>query len=428
MDRKYSFFSIQQLFEYKSDSLIMEKQNCRVQIEIKLFGIGKVFKFLYDNFYFVQLFFFIVSCAFFYFGLRIPMFLFLFFECFIIWCQYRAPLIDQERRENFTKWVDSAMVAEGGESCHFMNAMLEQCFEKMFPDSLSPYLCRLAEETCELYKPGFVTDLKFTAMTYGYKPPKFLQVISEQAKACQSAPNSVSMTWYCVFANNMTFQCDFKMFGIPIHLVMDDWVFYMPVQTIVESPEKNEFLNTPIITAVAFTYPEPLIVLHNNMWFNGFNFSLIPMCHYAFTQWFEASMAAMISFDEYMVWDWILNTYTFRHKTRTYSKLSEDLFKDIATLDTEKTPSYSRFSMPNDVVRRFDEKRKTDWERAYKTKVPPNEMLVMMAPPYQEENEPVFKYYEQKKPCSDVETQTENNIENGTENLNVQSEINLAQD
>ena len=384
----------------------MDENKNHVQIEIKLFGIGKVFQFIYDNFFLFQSFLFAISCFFCCFEIYIPMFLFLFFECFIIWCQYRAPLIDQQRREAFTKWVDSALVAEGGESCHFMNAMLDACFEKMFPDSFSPWLCDIAEWTLEGSLPGFVTDLKFTAMSYGYTPPKYLQVISDQAKACEDTPNSVTMTWYCVFYNNMRFACQFKMFGIPIHIVMDDWVFYMPVQTVIESPEENKFLNTPIITAVSFSFTEDLIVLNNNMYFNGFNFAKLPLVHYGFAKFFESNMAAMMSDGNCLVWDWILNTYTYRHKTRKYSKLSEDLFKDIATLDKDKTsPDYNRFSLPLDMVKAYDEKRKTDWDRAYKTKVPPNETLIMMAPPYQEENEPVFKFNPEVNQRSDVHTQ-----------------------
>ena len=385
----------------------MEEDKRRVQIEIKLFGVGKVFKFIYDNFYLLQVIIFFAACIFVFFGITLPMFLFLLMECFIMYCQYRAPITDLEKREAFTKWFDSALVAAGGESCQFMNSMLQICFEKMFPDSLSPWLCQTAKDMAEAYRPSGMTDLNFTAMSYGYKPPKFIQVVSEQAKACQANPNSVTLTWYCIFYNNMRFSCDFKMFGIPIHLVMDDWVFYMPVETTIETPEKNIFSHLPIITAVGFNFPERMKVLNNNIWVNGFNFAELPLVHYFFANAFEDFMASLMSDDNCMVWDWVYNTYTFRHRTRVHSLRSENLFKDIAILDEEKTSHYPRFSIPMSTLEKFDEKRKTDWDRAYKAqkKLAPNETLIIMTPPYQDENDAVFKFQLAKKPCADAEVQ-----------------------
>ena len=167
-----------------------EYEHKRVKVDVKLFGIGFILKFIYDYFDFIQHLFFIISCIFFYFGMKVPMFFFLFFECFIIWCQFKAPIIEEEKREAFTKWLDSAIVAEGGESCHFVNALLKESFEAIFPDLYSDYYCRLAESMIDGSLPDFITDLKFTCCSYGYKPPKFIQVTSDQAKAYQNEPNT----------------------------------------------------------------------------------------------------------------------------------------------------------------------------------------------------------------------------------------------
>lgn len=379
----------------------------RTKIEVKVYGLGLLVQFLYNHFYINQFILFVVGCFFYRLGFTFPLFIFIIIQGVCIWFQHKAPLVDAARRNAFNKWVNDSMFQNGSESCNFLNELLKKCWEKMLPDcfgdAITPYMDRAFGPVV----PFFVNYLHFTHFSFGYHPPKILQVVSDQAIASEQPANTITLQAAAVLANEIRTQCTFKLLKlIPCDLYFDDIVLYAPLRLIVESPEQNKFLNTSIITAIAFTAVEPLVLLHANIYFNGFNISKIPLVSYLIGLFVEYQANLIVSRGQCVVWDWITNNFTFRHLTRSSTLDSEDLFKGIATKN-KRFESLKRFSMPNDAVERYDETRKMYWERTQSAKLEPNERLINMDPPHGVETEPVFKYREVKKECVDKETQTQ---------------------
>ncbi|OHT01054.1 hypothetical protein TRFO_01609 [Tritrichomonas foetus] len=382
----------------------------RIKIDIKLYGIGVPLQFLYDHWFTSQIVFFIFSCFCYQWGWTFPLFLFVIIEGIMIWFQHKAPRIDAERRKAFNAWINDSIVQSGGESCNFVNSLLDMCFEKMLPDTFSNILCPIASRVFQQTVPFFINYLQFTAFSFGYTPPKILQVVSDQTQASKTPANSISLNGSFLFANEIRFACNFKILRlIPCTLVVKDIVLYAPVQLIIESPEENKFLNTSIITAIAFTATQPLVLLHANIYFNGFCVSKIPLANHLISLFVEHQANLLVSKGECVVWDWITNTFSFRHLSRSCTKVSQELFQDIATKDN-RFDAHTRFSLSNDTIQRYDETRKMYWERTNKAKLAPNEKLIQMAPPAGAETEPVFFYREEKKECVNISIQTQNNV------------------
>lgn len=381
----------------------------RTKIDHHVYGLGLLLQFFYNHFFFNQFCLFVVGCFFYHWGYTFPLFLFIIVQGICIWFQHKAPLVDAARRQTFNKWVKDSMIQAGSESCNFLNELLKACWEKMLPDSFGDSICPYADRAFANYVPFFVNYLHFTHFSFGYHPLRILQVVSDQTAASEQPANTISLQAAAVVANELRIQCTFKLFKlIPCDLYFDDIALYAPVRVIVESPEQNIFLNTSIITAIAFTAIEPVVLLHANIYFNGFNVSKIPLVGYLIGLFVETQANSIVSKGQCVVWDWITNSFFFRHLTRSSTQDSEELFKGIATKN-KRFESLKRFSMPNDAVERYDKTRKMYWERTKNAKLEPNEKLIQMDPPHGVETEPVFKYREEKNETTDKATQTPRN-------------------
>ncbi|KAH0794920.1 hypothetical protein GPJ56_001197 [Histomonas meleagridis] len=376
----------------------MEKElKDRIKIEIKYYGIGKVVYFIYNNFFLLRVLLFILGCLFLSIGVKLPFFIFFFIEIAVAWCRFKAPLIDQERREQFKKWVNESIVASGGESCHFANLLFENVYSKMITDTYSDFLCPIASSTLQGLLPFFVKNLNFTAISFGSNPPKLLQAVTEEPPF----PNSLSLQIATVLANDISLSCDFTIFRVPFTVVIKDIVLYAPVRVIIESPEHNVFSNTSVITSMAFTAVKPPIVLSANIYLNGFCINRIPMVMYLISIIAEHFISLILANGECIVWDWITNKLSMRHIKRPESALSYQLFHTIAD-KSKADKDYGRFSFSNDAIERFDETRKMYWERAQKTPLKPNEILLPMSPAHGNETEPVFPFYPERKESREV--------------------------
>lgn len=381
----------------------------RTKVQIKIYGIGSILNFLYNYFFFVQVVLFVVGCFCYRIGQTFPLFLFVIVEGVSIWFQYKAPLVDADRREAFTKWVNDSIVQSGSESCNFLNQLLKACWEKMLPDNFAESAMPIADRVFGAYVPFFINYLHFTNFSIGYSPPRILQIVTDQANTSETPSNSMTLQAAVLFANELRFRCTFKILRlIPCDLYADDIVVYAPLKLIIEAPEENKFLNTSIITAIAVTAVQPIRLLHANIYFNGFNASKLPLVRYLIGLFFERQANSLITNEECVVWDWITNTFSFRHTTRPWTSMSNELFSGIAT-ESKIFDKLTRFSMPNEAVQRYDETRKMYYERTYKVQLAPNEKLIQMSPANGAETEPVFFYREEKKESVDVEVQVDTN-------------------
>ena len=380
----------------------MEEYQNRVKIEIKYYGVGKLIYFIYNNFFLFRVFLFLLGCFFLSKGIMLPFFIFFFVEVLAAWCRFKAPLLDQDRREQFKKWVNESIVASGGESCHFANLLLENAYNKMLPDTYSSFLCPIASSTLQPLLPFFVKNLKFTAISFGYNPPKLLQAVTEEPPF----NNSLSLQIATVFSNDISLSCNFTIFRIPFTVVIKDIVLYAPLRVIIESPERNVFSNISVITSMAFTTVKPPVVLSSSIYLNGFLITRIPMVQYLLSIIIEHFISLILANGECIVWDWITNKISLRHIRRPESALSYNLFHTIAEKN-KFDQDYGRFSYPNDAIERFEETRKMYWERASKVPLKPNEILLPMGPNHGVETEPVFPFYEERKEYRNVATQSE---------------------
>ena len=377
--------------------------NGRVSFDRRLYGVGKFLQFCYDNFFWIRAVFFIVACLCLTFSFHLPMFLFVVSEGLFMWCQFKAPLIDQYNHEQFARWVDESMTMSGGESCNCLNAILEKCFESMMPDFFSDWYASQGTESLRRAAPGFVTDLEMTKFSWGYSPPRYLQILCEEKPPF---PGSAAFQFATVFTNEWSFEVVFKMFGLPCTVVFSDIVMYATIRAIVETPEENKFMYLQPITCVAYSAVKPFKLLSMKMHWNGFDVMKIPMLHRMFLNMGEATAYSCMGNGETFYCDWVTNEWKWRNLTRMHSDLSEDLFKDIAT-KTRTEVSPGRFSRPTKQLERWDETLKAYSERIAKTQLKPNEELVWMEPDPKAEIEPVFEFVEPKPPRVDAEVQVE---------------------
>lgn len=373
----------------------------RVKIEIRYFGVGKIIRFVYENFLLIRIVLFILSCFLLSYRIRFPFFIAALVELLTLWCKFKAPMLDRERREEFEKWVNDSITANG-ESCHFANVLFDSCYEKMLPDTFSDFLCPIASSTLQGLVPFFVKNLNFKAISFGSKPPKLLQAITEEPPF----NNSLSLQLATVLSEDISLEVDFSIFKVPFTFVIKDLVMYTDLRVIIESPEQNIFSNTSVITCMAFTMVNRPVVLSSNIYLNGFNLTRIPMAQYLLSLIFEHFISLILANGECVVWDWIRNNFSLRNISRPESALSNDLFSPIAQKSNLNT-KLGRFSLSNDVVARYDQMRKIYWDRTKNAKLKPNEMLLNMSPRNGQDTEPVFSFYEEKKETVDVATQIE---------------------
>lgn len=377
----------------------------RVKIEIRCYGIGRVLRFVHDYFFALRALHLALSCVLLALGIRLPFFAAALVEFAALWCRFRAPAADRERRAEFARWVNSSITANGGESCHFANVLFAGCYEKMLPDTLGESLCPLASAKLQSLLPSFVRNVSFTAISFGAEPPKLLQAITEKPPF----DNSLSLRMATVLSGSFSLEVSFSVFSVPITLVITNAVMYGDLRVIIEAPEKNVFLNTSVITCMAFTFEGRPTVLSADVYLNGFNLARIPMAQSLISLVFEHFISLVMANGECVVWDWIRNSFSLRNISRLETALSNRLFSPIAHKSSMNS-SLGRFSLPNEIVERYDQIRKINWDRARKAKLKPNEMLLNMSPRNGQETEPVFPFSEEKRETVDNGTQTEKDV------------------
>ena len=379
-------------------------ENGRVTFDRRVYGLGKFLQFIYDNFFAIRAVFFTIACLCLTFSFRLPMFLFVVMEGIFMWCQFKAPLIDQYNHEQFAHWVDESVVQSGGESCHCLNAILEKCFESMMPDFFSDWYASQGTDSLRRLAPLFITDVECTKFSWGYSPPRYIQILCEESPPF---PGSAAFQFATVFTNEWSFEIVFKMFGLPCTIVCSDIVMYATIRAIVETPEENKFMYLQPITCVGYTAVKPFKVLSMKLHWNGFDVMKIPMIHRVFLDMAEATAYNCMGNGEVFYCDWVTSQWKWRNLTRMHSDLSENLFKGIAVKHrTEVDPG--RFSMSAKQLARWDETLKAYNERIAKTKLNANEELVWMEPNPEAQIEPVFEFIEEKPPRVDIAVQVEN--------------------
>lgn len=323
-------------------------------------------------------------------------------EACVIWCRFKAPIIDRERREKFTQWRDQSILASGGESVHCLNVFLDHAWRRIFSQPTCDFAAKIFGDVLQDVSPFFITNLHVKNMTFGKKPVKILQIITEQP----IFDHSVQYDAKCVLSNDFYFEIHFKVFLIPITVTFTQPIGYAPLRFIIECPESNDYMNLPIITSIDVTALEKIILMSSVTYVNGFEATKVPMIAFLGHYTVEHVMEELIVNGEAVGWDWVTDGVKLRHMTRPCTSYSEKVFSPVAKMDpnTEKLP---RFSLPNSSIQRYEETRKTYWGRLNLVKLDPNEQYMYMSPEHGQPIDPVFPFREEQMPGKDAETQTE---------------------
>jgi hypothetical protein len=380
----------------------LDERGC-LTFDTQLYGIGVLFEWLYQHFFLIRATMFVVSIFLYSYVFPTLFWLFILLEIFYMWCQFRAPLIDRAKREAFTEWIDEALTASGGESCHVLNAFLEQAYELMLPDYYSDWYCDLCTPLLRKVFPAIFKDVHAAKYTLGYRPSTVLQLHVEDNPPF---PGSCSFWAPTVFCNETAFQWGFTIFGVKFTIVMTNVVSYGPIRFMLETPEETQFLNTAPVCAMGYTAPGNLKVLTATVYVNGFNTSKLPIVHYLWILYYEWLWRCMMGNGICHINDWITNTWRFRHISRYCTEGSEKLFKDIAT-EHPNHPVMERFSRGPGELRRWDERAKVFYDRIKQAQLAPNEEIIWMNPYPESELEPVFAYTEPRPPMTWADTQTD---------------------
>jgi hypothetical protein len=377
----------------------------RHHLDTHLYGIGKFLEYIYQHFFVIRSCLFLVSIFAFSFGVRFLLWIFVFIEILILWCQFKAPLIDRSRREAFTKWVDESLVTSGGETCGALNAFLSKAYELMLPDYYSFWYTDICNGAFQSIMPSWIQNFQFTKFLFGYRPCRVLQIMAEEEPA---HPHSLSFIASCVFLNEIAMEWTFTMFGFDFTFVLTDIVSYGPLRFILESPEESEYLNMGPVSAIGYGAPVNLKVMAINAYINGFNMAKVPMLHYLWILYYEWIYRLMMGDGTYHVNDYVSNHWRFRHLSRRCSQFSEDLFADIAKPSNPKE-QLGRFSKAGREIQRWDDRMKMFYDRvaAEEAELAPNEEIIWMKPMPESEIEPVFQYREERPHMTWAETQTD---------------------
>ncbi|EAY04272.1 hypothetical protein TVAG_390420 [Trichomonas vaginalis G3] len=367
----------------------------------ELYGVGKILQFIEDNFFLSRATLFVFACVVASWGYNCIFFVFIFLELFIYFCQYIGPVIDKNRKEEFDTWVDQSLKVTGGETAHCLNGFIEQAWQPIFPDTYSPFFCQLLTDLFTSLLPKIIRNINFTWFSFGKRPPKIIQVVTEQAPN----PMSVALTASVVYAQDLSIKMNCTVLKIPFTLELTDLVAYAPLQVTVETPEKPNFLYLPPITAIVFNSPQHLRILSNTLKLNGYNVGKLPLINFLWCHMLEHFFKLILSDGESVVWNFVTGEWKLRHMTRPYSSLSAKMFQGIAT---ESTPTkLGRFSMPESMLAAFNDTRKKLWERLYAEKIPPTKRLVYLAPNHGEMTQLLLPYENKTAEKADIETQTE---------------------
>jgi hypothetical protein len=252
-----------------------------------------------------------------------------------------------------------------------------------------------------------LANVTATKFSFGYRTPRLIQIFTEDPPPF---PDCLAFEFAVVWANEFSLEFTFDLFGIfPTTCVMDGITLYGPMRSIIETPGQKKFLNTPAVSVIGYTCPKPWTCLAADVYWNGFNFSKVPMFHYLWLLYFEWFWEYMLGDGETNCADWVSNSWHYRNFDRYCSDESYWLFQDIAKM-SEHDEKPERFSMPSKAIERWDETYRMRNERVALAakQLAPNEEIIWMPPLMPDsEVEPVFQYKEERPPCSWAETQTD---------------------
>ena len=352
----------------------------------ELYGVGAFFQLIQDHFLVSRIINFAAACIFASHGYTFPFFFFILVELFIYLCQYIGPIIDQERKNKFEKWIDDQIKATGAESANCLNKLLEIAWEPMFPQTISPYFSAIIEKYLIILMPKIFQNIKVRSFLFGKKPPKVIQAITED----QPDQNSMSVVAAAVLAQDLSLTVDFTILKIPFTLTIQNVVAYAPIRIIIETPQNPNYLYLPPISAFAFTATEDIVYLSSDVYLNGFNAAKLPVINFLWCYLIEHFMRIVLSNGESIVWNFVTGEWSLRHATRPYSALSEKIFEGIA--DRVGNEKLGRFSMSEDQLAAFNETRKILWDRLYTVKIPPTKWLIQMGPNHGQDSQPLLPF------------------------------------
>lgn len=357
---------------------------------VKLFGLGFVFDFMYRYFLPLRLGLFLLGCFFQQYGVTIFIFLSILIEITVIWCRFKAPVLDLERREEFIQYLDDALMADGGETVNCLNQFMDNGWKRVFDEKMINMAAEMGRECLNGYAPGFISDIQVKNLSFGTKPFKIVQMITEKP----IYKHSVQYDARCVMSNEIYFEVHCKCFNYPMIVTFTRPVSFFPMRFIIEAPKKNPNLYLPIFSSVDATAIEKIKMLSSKTYVNGFEITKVPMLGFLMHYFMEQVMANSLANGEAAGWDWITNEIKWRHVTRPCTQYSKDIFSSSAEMDKQKTEPLPRFSQPNKKIAKFEKSRKLDWDMLYETKLNPNERLIFMEPEYTEPIDPIFTYNE----------------------------------
>lgn len=359
----------------------------RVMLDTRLYGVGKWMLFVYEHYFHMRMCLFALACLMLSaFSFRLPMFVFIIIEVVTLWCQYKAPMMDEVHRAEFAKWVDESLTIAGGESCQSFNAVVNECYEQMMPDFYSDWYAAMGTESMRRSMPGVFKNINVTKYSYGYTPPRCLQLVTEDPPF----PGSAAFLAPTVFANELAFEFTFTMFGFPCTIVVKDFVMYATLRVIVETPEERRFMHLSPITCVVYTTEKPFKLMSATVLWNGFNIMRVPMLNHAWLLFTQSVAMNCLGNGECMYADWITGCWKWRNFNRVHSDMSETLFRDISDkIKDEEKPG--RFSMPTKDLKRWNEALRAYHEQIEATPLAPNEELIWGTPNYADAVEPIIE-------------------------------------
>ena len=364
-------------------------------------GFGKVLNIIDHNFLAFRCIFFVLCCFLAKIGLKSSLMLYLILELFIVFCKYRGPQIDIEKRELFKKWFDESLVASGGETSNILNVFMEYSWERWFPNSYSDWWSNIFRNFVDWYMAWIMKKLNVNHFFFGKQPPRIIQVITESG----SDSSSMSLELATIMANDFEISMSFSLFWIPITIVLKDISMYLSLKIIIETPNEASFLYLAPMSSIVFSSVKAPSVISSSLIINGYNIGNVPFINNCWNRLLEYLIGLVITNEWCAVWDWVTGAFSIRHMSRQCTDISHKLFENIATPEGDLT--LGRFSMPEDMLYRFNETRKILWDRALQIKLKPNQRNVQMSPAHGDIIQPYIYFDTENKPYSDIFTQTD---------------------